>query len=535
MRFSVHSRDSYLQERLASWQSLWQGWFLAKQVANLKIRLIMSLLLTILVQDAGAQQAAWNINPCQGGTQYVLVLHYNGLRYYYGADASRGGVTWTENASRTSATLTGYVSQSTVANDVFYISFNFSGGTGSGTPYLGGGSFCPSPNTANWHYYTSVSGTASGVGANQGAYITFSRTGPAFQIGDGASIQSSAYSGGGWLQTTWVNGGLRNLQPCPTCATDDILFETNPPVTGPSCSVSNVQLQVSSQITCNSSTGSLTLTSQTSGTGTFYGQLYTTSGTPVGSAVALSNGSYTFAGLSAGSYYAVVFNGSNTNCQGSSGAATLSNPTNCCTVSNVQLQVSSQITCNSSTGSLTLTSQTSGTGTFYGQLYTTSGTPVGSAVALSNGSYTFAGLSAGSYYAVVFNGSNTNCQGSSGAATLSNPTNCCTVSNVQLQVSSQITCNSSTGSLTLTSQTSGSGTFYGQLYTTSGTPVGSAVALSNGSYTFAGLSAQLLCGGLQRFEHKLSGKLWGGHLEQSDQLLYGVQCPASSEQSDHVQ
>ncbi len=321
----------------------------------------------------------------------------------------------------------------------------------------------------------------SGTGTFYGQLYTTSGT----PVGSAVALSNGSYTFAGLSAGSYYavvfNGSNTNCQGSSGAAT--LSNPTN------CCTVSNVQLQVSSQITCNSSTGSLTLTSQTSGSGTFYGQLYTTSGTPVGSAVALSNGSYTFAGLSAGSYYAVVFNGSNTNCQGSSGAATLSNPTNCCTVSNVQLQVSSQITCNSSTGSLTLTSQTSGTGTFYGQLYTTSGTPVGSAVALSNGSYTFAGLSAGSYYAVVFNGSNTNCQGSSGAATLSNPTNCCTVSNVQLQVSSQITCNSSTGSLTLTSQTSGTGTFYGQLYTTSGTPVGSAVALSNGSYTFAGLSA----------------------------------------------
>lgn len=122
---------------------------------------------------------------------------------------------FTEMAGGT-AMLTGEVAQPWAAHHGFFLSVQFSGyvETGdpvpSGSPKLelkssayvsGGGSIDPS----TWSYYTNFTGTLIGFGKYQGAEIQIAKTGPAFQVGVGASGKTCDNGISGWFTVNVVS------------------------------------------------------------------------------------------------------------------------------------------------------------------------------------------------------------------------------------------------------------------------------------------------------------------------------------------
>ena len=108
------------------------------------------------------------------------------------------------------ATLTGTLhSKSNPANG-FTVTVSFSGYTTTppdGSPkkelfdsaYVqNGGPIDPS----TWVYYTSFTGTLTGTGSYAGALIQLEKTGPAFQIGQGANGKNGNFGGSGWFNWT---------------------------------------------------------------------------------------------------------------------------------------------------------------------------------------------------------------------------------------------------------------------------------------------------------------------------------------------
>ncbi|MEM1216098.1 MAG: hypothetical protein AAGJ82_10455, partial [Bacteroidota bacterium] len=88
------------------------------------------------------------------------------------------------------------------------LTFKFAGRTfsaPSGSPALGASTNCvdSGTNTSDWYYYTSTEGTAVGEDAMVGALISFTRTGPAFQVGTGANQFDEFVPGAsGWNDAT---------------------------------------------------------------------------------------------------------------------------------------------------------------------------------------------------------------------------------------------------------------------------------------------------------------------------------------------
>lgn len=85
-------------------------------------------------------------------------------------------------------------------------------------------------DSGNWHYYTTITGTLTGLGAFSGQDYTFVRYGPAFQVGFGANGKNSDYGASGWLTIFDSNGGEHrgdfniNLQSVPDTGTTALLL-----------------------------------------------------------------------------------------------------------------------------------------------------------------------------------------------------------------------------------------------------------------------------------------------------------------------
>jgi hypothetical protein len=57
-------------------------------------------------------------------------------------------------------------------------------------------------NPATWHYYTNFSGTLTGFGIYDGAVLSLTRVGPAFQVGVGANNKNVHYGASAWFM--WI-------------------------------------------------------------------------------------------------------------------------------------------------------------------------------------------------------------------------------------------------------------------------------------------------------------------------------------------
>jgi len=70
------------------------------------------------------------------------------------------------------------------------------------TPYYRAAGGLIDPST--WRYYEHFEGRAFGLGSFGGAELFYERTGPAFQVGPGASGKNVGFGASGWITTQIV-------------------------------------------------------------------------------------------------------------------------------------------------------------------------------------------------------------------------------------------------------------------------------------------------------------------------------------------
>lgn len=132
------------------------------------------------------------------------------------------------------ATLKGVVQSQTVATAQFDVCIEFDGLVEPGdadhppidSPKLELKPECYAENggdvdTSGWRYYTTWSGTATGLGSLDGAVLSFTGVGPAFQVGEGANGKNQVFGASGWLAITTVSQPTRG-GPLPEFAEGDI-------------------------------------------------------------------------------------------------------------------------------------------------------------------------------------------------------------------------------------------------------------------------------------------------------------------------
>jgi PKD repeat protein len=228
---------------------------------------------------------------------------------------------------------------------------------------------------------------------------------------------------------------------------------------------------VSFTITCQAVTGSLTVSTSTSGPNAPSGYTFSIDG---GASQNIgANASVTVSGLTAGNH-TVQLNGVPSNCSLSE-----ANPQSVAIPAGGSAQASFTITCQALTGDLTVNTSTSGPN--QPSSYTVSVNGGGSQTIDANGSVTFTGLSTGSH-TVSLSGVPGNCSVSGGTSHSANVPAGGTGS-----TSFTITCQALTGDLTVNTSTSGPN--QPSSYTVSVTGGGSQTIDANGSVTFTGLAA----------------------------------------------
>jgi PKD domain len=225
-------------------------------------------------------------------------------------------------------------------------------------------------------------------------------------------------------------------------------------------------------VTCAATTGSLSVTTSTSGSNLdpdgYTVALDGGAGQPIG-----INASFAFNGVAAGSH-TVTLSGVAGNCTVSGGSSQTTTVTGGQTAN-----VTFSVTCAATTGSLTVTTATSGSNQPSGYTVTVDGSQSKSIAA--SGTVSYSGLTAASH-TVQLNGVPSNCTVSE-----ANPQTVNVPANGTGQAAFTITCNPLTGNLSVTTTTSGSNLPSGYTVTVDGGQ--SKTIGASGSVTYSGLSA----------------------------------------------
>jgi len=154
-----------------------------------------------------------NTNPCNLGNQYVVYLqdqHGGESRYFHNVNLE-----WEECGSEV------HITGNVLANDGsgFIVNATLSGRTinaPSGSPKEND---CVYTNSSDWVYYTGFSGTLTNP-SNTNDVLSFTRRGPAFQVGQDANQTAPGFGGSGWFEISnnyWDIGDF-NFMLSPTCS-----------------------------------------------------------------------------------------------------------------------------------------------------------------------------------------------------------------------------------------------------------------------------------------------------------------------------
>ena len=154
-------------------------------------------------------------------------------------------------------------------------------------------------NPATWKYYTSFTGTLTGVGSYAGASLSLVRTGPAFQVGVGANGKNLLLGASSWFLWT-VTTQPSSGSALPTTGQGDFNLNVNdctvppPTCTGSICGSVLRDCDADGSLTGEAGLSGWTVT------------LKTTGGSTVATTTTSANGSYCFNNLAAGTYDVVV-------------------------------------------------------------------------------------------------------------------------------------------------------------------------------------------------------------------------------------
>src|SRR5690349_15029041 len=226
-------------------------------------------------------------------------------------------------------------------------------------------------------------------------------------------------------------------------------------------------------VTCAATTGSLSVTTSTSGSNLdpdgYTVALDGGAGQPIG-----INATFSFNGISTGSH-TVTLSGIAANCTVGGGTSQTATVTSGQTAS-----VTFSVTCAATTGSLTVTTSTSGSNLDPDGYTVAVDGGTGQAIGI-NASFTFSGIAAGSH-TVTLSGVAGNCTVSGGSSQTTTVTGGQTAN-----VAFSVTCAATTGTLTVTTATSGSNQPTGYTVTVDGGQSKSIAA--SGNVTYSGLTA----------------------------------------------
>ncbi|MFN0201685.1 MAG: hypothetical protein ACKVTZ_09205, partial [Bacteroidia bacterium] len=151
-----------------------------------------------------AIRTASNAQLCSSSTMYgMYIVPKTGSTLSNFYSIQNGSMV--ENSNGT-ATFTATVVNNSNANVSWTINATLTGrtySTPSGSPKAHN---CLAYSTADWVYYTGMTGTLTGGGNIANALYNFSRTGAAFQIGTGANVQDGMFGASAWFNYTYVSG-----------------------------------------------------------------------------------------------------------------------------------------------------------------------------------------------------------------------------------------------------------------------------------------------------------------------------------------
>ena len=150
-----------------------------------------------------ASRTASNTTSCSNGTNYGFYINLQNQDNFFNLPWVS---TFVENADGT-ANFDGTIHNNSNPDIQFNFSATLSGRTfvpPAGSPKA---HTCLNENSNGWYYYTSISGTLTGVGQMWGAELSFTDMGPAFQVGNGANVTSNNLNFGasGWLDINIVS------------------------------------------------------------------------------------------------------------------------------------------------------------------------------------------------------------------------------------------------------------------------------------------------------------------------------------------
>ena len=140
---------------------------------------------------------------CVGDTDYSFFIRFENTHYYYQfTDAA----TFTEYTDGT-ALLTGTIQNNEIPSLQFEVEVLYSGRTIDAPAESPKEHVCLSVDTDMFYFYPSLTGTLTGIDGAEGAVITMTEFGPAFQVGLGGNVTSTTddFGGSGWMTMEVVN------------------------------------------------------------------------------------------------------------------------------------------------------------------------------------------------------------------------------------------------------------------------------------------------------------------------------------------
>ena len=158
---------------------------------------------SLTAQNTIASRTVINTIECNNDIEYGLYIVIAGEDPFHAFSWGN----FTEYSDGT-AKLIGTVTNNENSSIQFNVDINLSGRTFTTPTNSPKEHSCSSPNSDDWYYYTTTSGTITGVGNSWGTIIDITGSiGPVFQLGNGANVTNDglAFGGSSWLTLAVVS------------------------------------------------------------------------------------------------------------------------------------------------------------------------------------------------------------------------------------------------------------------------------------------------------------------------------------------
>jgi hypothetical protein len=171
--------------------------------------------------DPVCQRTVGHTIKCTDNTKYLLYLvDKNNDRYHLEGDAST--FKWTELADGSVSFQAGGFTHPDLANDTFSVDVVFSDATRQAPAGSPKRNYCTTIDTTGWIYYETITGVMTSTANGN---FDISRTGPAFQFGEGANTTTEGFGASGWIDFSNGNGefvsGDFNMMLSKECSSNE--------------------------------------------------------------------------------------------------------------------------------------------------------------------------------------------------------------------------------------------------------------------------------------------------------------------------